>query len=251
MPIPPKYPMTDFHEINLDYLLNKYFEIDNELKAQIGGLVLDNQFNKLRLLDKDGNEITSVTVAFATNATLAQTAVNATNAQNATLAARATEADNADMARYDAAGNQLTSYVKSVDTTENLIVFKDAYNRTIGSVSIVTGSIIDLDIYNTSDISETRSLRYTLDRMTVGDEVFFNSNYSAEQIADLFIAGSDIHLKHHYVSTDPDYNGKYSFNAPLYYDGLTKFIMMNTDHNKKYQLISSTTPGTIGIARID
>ena len=242
MPIPPKYPMTDFHEINLDYLLKKYCEVDNELKAQIAGLVLDNNANKLRLLDKDGNVITSVTVAFATNAT---------NAVNANNALRATEADNADMARLDAAGNQITNYVKSVASVDNVITFYNAYGHEVGSVGVVTGSIIDLDIYNTSDMSDTRSLRYTLDRMAVNDEVIYNSNYSAEQIADLFIAGNDIHLKHHYVSTDPDYDGKYSFNAPLYYDGLTKFIMMNTDHNKKYQLISTTTPGTIGIARID
>lgn len=238
----PKYPMTDFHEINLDYLLKKYFEIDEKLTTQIAGLAFDNNSNKLRLLNKDGNVITSVTVAFATNAT---------NAVNANLALRATEADNADMARYDAAGNQITSYAKSIGSDNNVITLYDAYNHVIGSVGVVTGSIIDLDIYNTDGMLETSSLRYTLNRMTVNEQKFFNSNYSAEQISDLFIAGNDVHLKHHYVSSDPDYNGKYSFNAPLYYDGLTKFMLLDTDLIRKYQLISSSTPGTIGIVRID
>lgn len=235
----PKYPMTDFHEINLDYLLQKYFEIDDKLTSQIAGLKLEVNAHNILLKDAGNNVLASIVAPYSLEA------------QTAATATRATNADEADSAIKDALGNHIVSYVKSVASNDNVITFYDANGGTVASVGVVTGSIIDLDIYNTDDMSDTRSLRYTLDRMTVNDEVFFNSNYSAEQIADLFIAGNDIHLKHHYVSTDPDYDGKYSFNAPLYYDGLTKFIMMNTDHNKKYQLISSTTPGLIGIARID
>lgn len=235
----PKYPMSDFHEINLDYLLKKYLEIDAELAAQISGLKLAVNGHNILLTDASENVLASIVAPYSLEA---QTAATATRASNA---------DEADVAIKDALGNHIVSYVKTVASNDNVITFYDANGGQIASVGVVTGSIIDLDIYNTDDMSDTRSLRFTLDRMAVNDEVFYNSNYSAEQIADLFIAGNDIHLKHHYVSTDPDYDGKYSFNAPLYYDGLTKFIMMNTDHNKKYQLISSTTPGTIGIARID
>lgn len=211
MPIPPKYPMTDFHEINLDYLLKKYFEVDAELKAQIGGLVLDNQFNKLRLLDKDGNEITSVTVAFATNATLAQTAVNATNAQNATLAARATEADNADMARYDAAGNQITSYVKSVSTTDNVIDFKDAYNRTIGSVSIVSGNISTVEFSNQSPYDANDAMLEILPNLNVGDSIGFDSTHNWSEINALLDAGNVVNLIHKHTregETVLDYSDK-------------------------------------------
>lgn len=240
MPLPlPKYPMTDFHEINLDYLLKKYCEVDDNLTTQIAGLKLEVNAHNILLKDASNNVLASIVAPYAYEA---NTAASATRASNA---------DEADVAIKDALGNHIVSYVKTIASIDNVITFYDANGGEVASVGVVTGSNIDLDIYNTSDISETRSLRYTLDRMAVNDEVIYNSNYSAEQIADLFIAGNDIRLKHHYVSSDPDYNGKYSFNAPLYYDGLTKFIMMNTDHNKKYQLISTTTSGTIGIARID
>lgn len=244
MPIPPKYPMTDFHEINLDYLLKKYFEIDEELKAQIGGLVLDNQFNKLRLLDKDGNEITSVTVAYATNAVLAQTAVNATNAQNATLAARATEADNADLARYDAAGNQITSYLKTVETGVNSIVFKDAYNRIMGSVSIVEGSNLVINTETTA-----QSMAEIVENMDVGDEFVLTSDATIEQIYAAQAAGNVCLFRHYSVSSsDPD-NKTLDYCQPLMDNGEATSFNLFVSGANHYFTFEQMEPPLVGQLR--
>ena len=238
MSIPPKYPMTDFHEINLDYLLNKYFEIDAELKAQIGGLVLDNNASKLRLLDKDGNVISSVVVAFATNAATAGTAASA---YSATSAQRATKDDR---------GNNITSYVKSVSVSDNVITFYDATGANIANVGVVTGSIIDVDLHNTEDQNDHYSMNIYLDALNVGESAIFASNYSHDQIEALFEAGNDIHIKHHLESDDPEVDGVYTFNAPLYYNGAIEFTNMVHGSRKVFVLDRETTPGTIPIRRL-
>ena len=93
------YPTTNFHEINLDYII--------KLVRENNGLHLDASGNQLLLKTLDGTTVSTITVPYATNAghadtatsansaTFATTATNATNAVNATNAGHALTADNA------------------------------------------------------------------------------------------------------------------------------------------------------------
>ena len=93
------YPSTNFHEINLDYII--------KLVRENAGLHLDVSGNQLLLKTLDGRTVSTVTVHYAENAghadtattantaTFATTASNATNATNATNAGHALTADSA------------------------------------------------------------------------------------------------------------------------------------------------------------
>ena len=81
------YPMTNFHEINLDYII--------KLVRENNGLHLDVSGNQLLLKTLDGTTVSSVTVHYAETAGHADTATSATNATYATTASTASSATNA------------------------------------------------------------------------------------------------------------------------------------------------------------
>lgn len=81
------YPTTNFHEINLDYII--------KLVRENNGLHLDVSGNQLLLKTLDGTTVSSVTVHYAETAGHADTATNATNATYATTASTASSATNA------------------------------------------------------------------------------------------------------------------------------------------------------------
>ena len=94
-----QYPYTDFHEINLDYIL--------KLCRETLGLHLEVVDNKLQLKNELGEIISNVTISYATeaghadsadSATTARNAQHATTADSATTAASATTATTADIA---------------------------------------------------------------------------------------------------------------------------------------------------------
>lgn len=81
------YPTTNFHEINLDYII--------KLVRENNGLHLDVSGNQLLLKTLDGTTVSSVTVHYAETAGHADTATSATNATYATNASTASSATNA------------------------------------------------------------------------------------------------------------------------------------------------------------
>lgn len=240
MPLPiPKYPMTDFHEINLDYLLNKYFEIDTKLASQIAGLKLEVNEHNILLKDADNNVLASIVAPYASEAL---TAASATRASNA---------DEADVAIKDALGNHIVSYVKSVASDNNVITFYDANGGEIASVGVVTGSNVDVDIYNT-DQGNTKALNIILSNMEINDEQEFYSNYTHDQIEALFNAGNSITLMHHLVSTDPELDNLHDYVIPLKFTGAIRFgdFTSNFTTWNEYVIGSSTDNDKIIIKRL-
>lgn len=82
-----EYPYTNFHEVNLDYII--------KLVRENAGLHLTVEGDKLQLKTLDGNTVSNVTIPYATEAGHAATATNATNANVATTALNANQATNA------------------------------------------------------------------------------------------------------------------------------------------------------------
>lgn len=82
-----KYPYTNFHEVNLDYII--------KLVRENAGLHLTVEGDKLQLKTLDGNTVSNVTIPYATEAGHSATATNATNANVATTALNANQATNA------------------------------------------------------------------------------------------------------------------------------------------------------------
>lgn len=95
------YPMTNFHEINLDYII--------KLVRENNGLHLDVSGNQLLLKTLDGTTVSSVTVHYAETAGHADTATNATNATYATTASTASTATNATNAGHALTADSATT----------------------------------------------------------------------------------------------------------------------------------------------
>ena len=95
------YPMTNFHEINLDYII--------KLVRENNGLHLDVSGNQLLLKTLDGTTVSSVTVHYAETAGHADTATSATNATYATTASTASSATNATNAGHALTADSATT----------------------------------------------------------------------------------------------------------------------------------------------
>lgn len=235
----PKYPMSDFHEINLDYLLQKYFEIDAKLASQIAGLKLDVNEHNILLKDADNNVLASIVAPYASEAL---TAASATRASNA---------DEADIAIKDALGNHIVSYVKSVTVNDNVITFFNANGGEIASTSIVTGEVVNVDLHNIGDIPYNDSLNVILSHLDVNDVVELGCNYSKSQIEALFNGGNSVNLRHYVELLDPPQT-VYTFGTPLNYDGTIHFgyfVNGYTDWHE-FIIIAGTSNDTIKIKRM-
>lgn len=239
MPILPKYPMTDFHEINLDYLLHKYFEIDEKLTTQIAGLKLEVNAHNILLKDVDNNVLASIVAPYSYEAL---TAASATRASNA---------DEADVAIKDALGNHIVSYVKSVTVNDNVITFFDANGGEIASTSIVTGEVVNVDLHNIGDIPYNSSLNVILSPLEVNDMIELGCNYSKSQIEALFNGGNSVNLRHYVELLDPPQT-VYTFGTPLNYDGTIHFGYFFSGYVnwREFIIIAGTSDDTIKIKRM-
>lgn len=148
------YPTTNFHEINLDYII--------KLVRENNGLHLDASGNQLLLKTLDGTTVSTITVPYATNAghadtatsansaTFATTATNATNAVNATNAGHALTADNATTAGTALVAQSATTagtateavHATSADTATNAT---NAVNATNAEYAETTGNVEHAD----------------------------------------------------------------------------------------------------------
>ena len=95
------YPTSNFHEVNLDYII--------KLVRENAGLHLEISGNQLLLKTLDGSVVSTVTVHYAETAGHADTATNATNATYATTASSATNATNATNASHALTADSATT----------------------------------------------------------------------------------------------------------------------------------------------
>ena len=125
------------------------------------------------------------------------------------------------------------SYLKTVETGVNSIVFKDAYNRIIGSVSIVEGSNL---VINTETTAQT--MAEIVENMDVGDYFVLTSDATIEQIYAAQAAGNVCLLRHYSVSSlDPD-DKTLDYCQPLMDNGeATSFNLFVSGANHYFTLI--------------
>ena len=95
------YPTTNFHEINLDYII--------KLVRENNGLHLDVSGNQLLLKTLDGTTVSTVTVHYAETAGHADTATSANSATYATTASTASSATNATNAGHALTADSATT----------------------------------------------------------------------------------------------------------------------------------------------
>ena len=96
-----KYPMTNFHELNLDYIIT--------LVRQNGGLHLEASGNQILLKSLDGTTISSITPHYAETAGHADTATSANSATFATSASTASSATTASTAGHALTADSATT----------------------------------------------------------------------------------------------------------------------------------------------
>ena len=160
------YPWTDFHDVNLDYIL--------KLVRETQGLHLEAAGNNLLLKSADGTVVSSIVVSFAqradlaalaTRANVADSATSAINANFATAAGSAATADsatnaahaaNADIANVATLANSATTaenanHAATADNATNAAnAQRAAYAETTGSVEHATNAIETITINGNS-----------------------------------------------------------------------------------------------------
>ena len=189
-----RFPYTDFHELNLSFILDDIEKLANKIKSAIAGLKLENgDENKLVLKDENDNTISSLVVAYSDHSNTSNSSTTAGTAGTATRASK------------DVLGNNITDYVKTVVSENNVISFKNANGENIESVSVVTGSVVNLILIDENETGQhfTDEFRYQLEPLEVGDSVGFVSNYNYAGIWDLLNAGNIVNLCHQW--TDSQY----------------------------------------------
>lgn len=230
------YPTTNFHEINLDYIL--------KLVRENNGLHLDASGNQLLLKTLDGTTVSTITVPYATNAghadtatsansaTFATTATNATNAVNATNAGHALTADNATTAGTALVAQSATTagtateavHAASADTATNAT---NAVNATNADYAETTGHVEHADkaIELVSISGDTVKFR-TYD----GTETVLTMPYAVKALKDSL--GNEI--KSTYVANVVDDNGTLKFKDAEGNDIVSLVPSVETASNDSY-----------------
>lgn len=164
------YPYTDFHEINLDYILKKINDLISDTKEQIDGLYFDTDGNKIVLKDRNNNIISEITAPYANSSNESNSALTAGSADNAT---------NAQSANKDINGKDLVTYIASGAVQhDNSISLFDGAGNLVNNLQIetITPSVIELyagaDSLNLAssalDVSDNTKF-YTTDYQTYND----------------------------------------------------------------------------------
>lgn len=147
------YPYTNFHDLNLDWLI--------DLAKRTMGIHLETQGDYLKLVNQAGEDISKLKVTYADtalrdvdgndiesyiiNAGLDGNMVVFTNG-NGTY--KAITIPYATKANTDTNGNALTSYVKSVSTSGNNLVITDGNDNTV-SITIPYATVANKAVYDT------------------------------------------------------------------------------------------------------
>ena len=130
------YPYTDFHEMNLDFI------IDLAMKSM--GLHLETQGNYLKLVNQAGEDVSKLEVTYAQTALqdtkghdidsyIINAGVNGSTVvfTNGNGVVKAITIPYATAASEDTNGNAITSYIKSVSVSGNDLVITDGNNNTV------------------------------------------------------------------------------------------------------------------------
>ena len=244
------YPTTNFHEINLDYIL--------KLVRENNGLHLDASGNQLLLKTLDGTTVSTITVPYATNAghadtatsansaTFATTATNATNAVNATNAGHALTADNATTAGTALVAQSATTagtateavHATSADTATNAT---NAVNATNADYAETTGHVEHADkaIELVSISGDTVKFR-TYD----GTETVLTIPYAVKALKDSL--GNEI--KSTYVANVVDDNGTLKFKDAEGNDVVSLVPSVETASNDSYGNLIADMIKTIAVS---
>lgn len=153
------YPYTDFHELNLDWLI--------DFAKRTMGIHLETQGDYLKLVNQAGEDISKIKVTYADtalrdvdghdiesyiiNAGLDGNMVVFTNG-NGTY--KAITIPYATKALTDTNGNALTGYVRSVSTVGNNLILTDGDGNTV-SITVPYATVANKAIYDT----EGKSIR--------------------------------------------------------------------------------------------
>lgn len=137
-----KYPYTDFHELNLDYIL--------KLVRENAGLHIEVSGNQLLLKTLDGSIISAVTAPYADNAGHADTADTANNARTATTASHAITADTATTASNSITADHATT-ADSATTAGHATTAGTATNATNANYATTAGTAVNADHATTAD----------------------------------------------------------------------------------------------------
>lgn len=214
-----RFPYTDFHELNLSFILDDIEKLANRIKAIVAGLKLENgDNNKLVLKDENDDTISSVTVAYSDHS---NTSDSSTIAGTAGIATRANK---------DVLGNDITSYIKTVETGGNSIVFKNANNEAIAYASTVVGNTFIIDTFSTA-----QSLDNIIENLDVGDFAEVDCDITVQEIYAAQLAGNVCLFRHFNVSSlDPD-NKTLDYCQPLMDNGVAcSFNLYNSGTNSNH-----------------
>lgn len=201
-----KFPYTDFHELNLDFILHDIIELaENQSKFK---LVING--NKVQLTDPEDKVISEITVPYATSANEANHANSSDSAGSATKATT------------DKNDKDITTYLASVSSENNVITFYNGAGEVVRTISLVTGENVVVTIKNST--SGKGSLFNVLMDMTMNPQsesdyniYTFESDYSYAEILALLQAGNTVVLRHEHDAVFPDsqYDPHYDSCMPL------------------------------------
>lgn len=131
-----EYPYTNFHDVNLDYIL--------KLVRENAGLHLEIVGNKLVMKTADNSIVSSVTISFAETADQANTATQANYAATAGVAATAQHASTADTATSATTASEAV-HAASADTATTATTATNAtnavYATSAGSATNATNAV--------------------------------------------------------------------------------------------------------------
>lgn len=244
------YPTTNFHEINLDYIL--------KLVRENNGLHLDASGNQLLLKTLDGTTVSTITVPYATNAghadtatsansaTFATTATNATNAVNATNAGHALTADNATTAGTALVAQSATTagtateavHATTADTATNAT---NATNASNAEYAETTGHVEHADkAIESVEISGDTVKFKTYD----GTETSITVPYSVKALKDSL--GNEI--KSTYITNVVDDNGTLKFKDAEGNDVVSLVPSVETASNDSYGNLIADMVKTIAVS---
>lgn len=179
-----RYPYTNFHELNLDYILDKVNNFADEMKNYVR-YVVGTSSGIIKVIDGDGNEGEIGFIKDSDNANHALTADSATTALSANISA------SAEKANKDKNNKNLTSYIASAEVqNNNTVVLYDGENEVVETLTITStpaNSVIT--------IKENEYSTASLFTMNVGEYDYFDSDFTLRQIQTLLTQGVAVVLR--------------------------------------------------------
>lgn len=244
------YPTTNFHEINLDYII--------KLVRENNGLHLDVSGNQLLLKTLDGTIVSSVTVhyaetaghadtatnansaTYATTASTASTATNATNAGHALTADSATTAGTAQTATTATTAGTATEAVHAT-TSDTALTANNATHASSADYATTTGNVEHADkAVESVEISGNTVKFTTYD----GTETSITVPYSVKALKDSL--GNDI--KSTYITNVVDDSGTLKFKDAEGNDIVSLVPSVQTASNDSYGNLIADMVKTIAVS---